>query len=296
MSCPHIQFQGGNRCLLTGRLNLRSYTHPNYSPLTVCADLRNNPRSLYERPKALFFDVNFKEVDAKQSLELYEQALTHLSQMSPSSSVSFDQWLPVVTNSDTDQLGKLFAQHGSDKSTSHDYHVVYGSVLSGKRDAAFNILEIGLGTNNIDVPSNMGLGGKPGASLRAFRDWAPHAHIYGADVDRRILFEEDRITTSWVDQTDRDSLARLRSSMGDKRFDLIIDDGLHLPHANINTLDALLPLLSEDGIFVIEDINGYFPFWTAASRVLNQRYETFFTARKSASIFVVRHAPNRATK
>ena len=250
--------------------------------------LANNPRALYERSKALFSDVNLKDTDETQTLAVYEQAFTFLSQMVPSSAVAFDQWLPALNNGDIDQLGKLFAQYGSDKSTSHDYHLVYGSVLSSKRAAAFNILEIGLGTNNIDVPSNMGLGGKPGASLRAFRDWAPRAHIYGADVDKRILFEEHRISTFWVDQTDRDSLDRLRASMGDRRFDLIIDDGLHLPHANINTLDALLPLLSEDGVFVVEDINGYYPFWSAATLVLNQRYDTYFTARKSASIFIVR--------
>lgn len=250
--------------------------------------LAKNPRALYERPKALFFDVNFKEVDEKQALDIYEQALTSLSNMNRSPSVDFDKWLPIIQGADIVRLGEMFSQYGSDKATSHDYYAVYGSVLGPKRSDPINILEIGMGTNNIDVPSNMGLGGKPGASLRAFRDWAPRAHIYGADVDRRILFEEDRITTFWVDQTDKGSLDRLRALLGDKRFDLIIDDGLHLPHANINTLDALLPLLSEDGIFVVEDINGYSPFWTSASIVLNQRYDTFFTARKSASIFVVR--------
>ena len=71
--------------------------------------------------------------------------------------------------------------------------------------------------------------------------------------------------------------------MGDRRFDLIIDDGLHLPQAN-STPWVLFCLLSEDGIFVVEDINGYYPFWSAASLVLNQRYDTHFTARKSASI------------
>jgi hypothetical protein len=113
--------------------------------------LANNPRALYGRSKTLFFDANLKGTDETQTLAVYEQALTFLSQMGPSSAIAFDQWLPVLNNGDIDHLGKLFVQHGSDKSTSHDYHLVYGSVLSPKRDGAFNILEIGLGTNNIDV-------------------------------------------------------------------------------------------------------------------------------------------------
>jgi hypothetical protein len=49
------------------------------------------------------------------------------------------------------------------------------------------------------------------------------------------------------------------------KFELIIDDGLHLPHANFNTLNALLPLLADDGIFVVEDINTeHRDFWHIA--------------------------------
>ena len=51
-------------------------------------------------------------------------------------------------------------------------------------------------------------------------------------IDRRILFHEDRISTFWVDQTDPNSLDALAAQLGDIKFDLIIDDGLHLPHAN----------------------------------------------------------------
>ena len=65
-----------------------------------------------------------------------------------------------------------------------------------------NIFEIGLGTNYKNIVSNMGINGKPGASLRAFRDYCPNASVFGADIDKRILFEEERIKTFYVDQTD----------------------------------------------------------------------------------------------
>jgi hypothetical protein len=81
----------------------------------------------------------------------------------------------------------------------------------------------------------MGAEGKPGASLRAFRDFLPNAVIYGADVDRRILFEEDRIHCHFLDQTNFSSFEKIDNIIQEK-LDLIVDDGLHSPNANINTL------------------------------------------------------------
>jgi hypothetical protein len=98
-----------------------------------------------------------------------------------------------------------------------------------------DILEVGLGTDNDAVASNMGAAGKPGASLRAFRELLPHARIYGADVDRSILFDEENIQTFFVDQTDFQSIDALDEAIGHD-FDLIIDDGLHSPDANLAML------------------------------------------------------------
>ena len=44
--------------------------------------------------------------------------------------------------------------------------------------------------------------GKPGASLRVWRDYFPNAIIYGADIDKDILFAEERIKTFYIDQLD----------------------------------------------------------------------------------------------
>ena len=45
----------------------------------------------------------------------------------------------------------------------------------------------------------MGTEGKPGASLRAFRDFCMNAEVIWADIDKRILFKEDRINKIWED-------------------------------------------------------------------------------------------------
>lgn len=139
--------------------------------------------------------------------------------------------------------------HGSDKASPNDYYKFYAFALGDCADAVF---EIGLGTNNIDVASNMGAGGRPGASLRGFRDYMPSANIFGADVDERILFQEERIETRRVDQLDYASLTALKSWL--PPVDLFIDDGLHSFPANLNSLAVGLSVTKPGGWVVIEDI------------------------------------------
>src|SRR4051794_10206623 len=66
-------------------------------------------------------------------------------------------------------LKERFDFYGSDKANPHDYHLLYG-ILLAETDKIGRIFEVGLGTAHEDIPSNMGREGRPGASLRAFRD------------------------------------------------------------------------------------------------------------------------------
>jgi len=84
-------------------------------------------------------------------------------------------------------LNVLFEHNGSDKSTTHDHHLLYGLTLAMPAKTS-NILEIGIGSNNLKIVSNMGEQGTPGASLYAWRDYFPSAFIFGAGVDRDIFF------------------------------------------------------------------------------------------------------------
>lgn len=166
---------------------------------------------------------------------------------------------------DTD-LCKLMDSYGSDKGPTNkgagNYTKLYDFIFKGIKDDVSSILEIGLGTNNVDVPSNMGVDGKPGASLRGFRDYFTNAIIYGADVDNRILFNEDRIETFHVDQLNDASLIDLYNKV-DGYLDIIIDDGIHdLSYrdrrngvsGNIKTLNVFLNKLKKGGFYIIEDV------------------------------------------
>ena len=187
------------------------------------------------------------------------------------------------------ELEHLYGHYGSDKSTTHNYYLLYGAILA-VRDSITALLEVGIGTNNLDVPSNMGIDGKPGASLRAFRDFLPKARIYGADVDRRILFSEERINTFYVDQTDLGSFNAVADAV-DKDFDLIIDDGLHSPHANLATLLFALERLKIGGWLVVEDVNpSALPVWQVVAALMPDRYDSQIVASKAALLFVARRS------
>ena len=152
-------------------------------------------------------------------------------------------------------LCRLMARHGSDKGIGwHTYTPFYEALLLDRRGTITSVFELGLGTNNEDTPSNMGPHGSPGASLRGWRDYLPHARIYGADVDRRILFNEDRIETFFVDQLDPATFEPLWAAVPEAGFDIFLDDGLHTPEAARITLAASLPKVRAGGYYVIEDV------------------------------------------
>jgi len=184
------------------------------------------------------------------------------------------------------RLKDLFDKYGSDKSTGHNYECLYGPILKNT-EAITAVLEIGLGTDNVDVVSNMGQAGRPGASLRAFRDFLPRALIYGADVDSGILFEESRIQTFFVDQTDLASFETLGQNL-QAEFDLIIDDGLHSPNANVAVLIFALGKLKRGGSFVVEDIaQSALPVWQVVAALLPMEYRSRLIEARGGNMFAV---------
>jgi hypothetical protein len=146
-------------------------------------------------------------------------------------------------------------KYGSDKSRAHKYTAVYSAVFKDRYNQPLRIVELGLGTNNPDAPSTMGVFALPGSSLRGWRNLFPHALVYGADIDRRILFQEDRIKTFYCDQLDSSSIRELWSQPDlQGGADIIIDDGLHTFEANVSFLEGSLENLRPGGIYITEDI------------------------------------------
>ena len=164
-------------------------------------------------------------------------------------------------------LSKLCGIHGSDKGyinfksktifgwKAHTYSNYYYSLFNHCKDQIKLVFECGIGTNNSNLPSNMSSKGKPGASLRVWKKYFLNAQIYGADIDKNILFSEDRIKTYFVDQLDKSTIKTMWSNIQKKNFDIIIDDGLHTEEANINLFINSFSKLKKNGIYIIEDIH-----------------------------------------
>ena len=186
-----------------------------------------------------------------------------------------------------EELEKNFNKRGSDK-VANNYHFIYSCIFS-QLNADYKILEVGLGTNNPKIISSMGINGKPGASIKAFRDTFSKAFVYGADVDKKILFEEERIRTFYVDQTYFSSFDNITKGVNEK-FDLIIDDGLHYQLSNLNTLIFALSNLSNGGYLVIEDIGIWtIDTWKIVNKLLPSDFESTIVEMNTENfIFVVK--------
>ncbi|MEJ6023428.1 hypothetical protein [Ramlibacter sp. PS4R-6] len=182
-------------------------------------------------------------------------------------------------------LKERFDHHGSDKSTEHDCHLLYGA-LCPQPEEVRRVFEIGLGSPHADMLGNMGPQGRPGASLRAFRDVFAQAEIWGADIDRRILFQEERIRTVHADQCSAQSLAELAAGMPHD-FDLVIDDGVHGPHANLEFLRFALVIARRGGWIVIEDIREEAaPLWAVVAAIIPSHKPRLYRCKQGLAFAV----------
>lgn len=155
------------------------------------------------------------------------------------------------------KMCRVMTECGSDKGSHrwHNYTTIYSMLLSGLRKEPLRIFELGIGTSNPAMPFNMGPNCRPGASLRGWRNLFPNAFVYGADIDRDVLFQEERIKTFYCDQCDNVTIQKLwgRVGLGDP-MDVIIDDGLHTLEGNSSFLEASLGRVRPGGLYVIEDL------------------------------------------
>jgi hypothetical protein len=192
-------------------------------------------------------------------------------------------------NNNSDRLGSILEQNNSDKSTRHDYHHLYSYILNELDTEPLRIFEIGIGTTDTTLVSSMGITGRPGASLYSFREYLPNAYIYGADIDRNILFTDERIKTCYVDQLDKTSFDNVKKTFGDIEYDLIIDDGLHSIGANFNTLLFALDNIKINGWIVIEDIH-ISENWHSINYILskNPKYKTYLVKARVSYLYCVK--------
>ena len=110
------------------------------------------------------------------------------------------------------KLCHVMTRQGSDKGLfRHNYTTIYSALLKERQSEPLRIFELGLGSTNPDMPFNMGLSGRPGASLRGWREIFPRRRwIYGAEIStEQSYFRKIASRRSICDQLDPASIRDL---------------------------------------------------------------------------------------
>jgi hypothetical protein len=95
-----------------------------------------------------------------------------------------------------------------------------------------------------------------GGSLDMWKAYfGPKCMVYGVDIEEACkAYEEERTKIFIGDQGDRRFWRHFREQVTD--FDILIDDGGHLPEQQIVTLEETLPYLRGGGVYLCEDVCG----------------------------------------
>ena len=110
-------------------------------------------------------------------------------------------------------------------------------LFKDRRNEVKKVLEIGIGE---------------GAGLFMFRDFFPNATIYGAEIDEKRIFKEERIEVFNFDQGKVVDIYNSIDILSD--MDLVIDDGSHNPLEQIFTCYGIMPFLKKEATYIIEDV------------------------------------------
>ena len=99
-----------------------------------------------------------------------------------------------------------------------------------------------------------------GASVRWLRGLFPNAQIVAVDIlpPQPDWPTGQNIEYRVADQGDRPGIARLLSDIR-RHFDLVIEDGSHVPQHQANCLAETLPWVRPGGLFVLEDLHTSIP-------------------------------------
>lgn len=138
----------------------------------------------------------------------------------------------------------------------HNYTTLYHHIFMHMCDQPVSLFEMGMGTDDVSIPSNMGPQGRFGASLYGWSDYFTHcdSRFYGGDIDSKYNIKSSNMQTFVVDQTSVESLNSLWEKLQNTSFDIILDDGLHKHHANVTMFESSFYKLNPGGIYIIEDI------------------------------------------
>lgn len=143
-------------------------------------------------------------------------------------------------------LIELINNQTTDKNSTHYYLETYERIFKNKKNNNINILEIGI---------------QDGGSIKLWKDYFTYGKIYGIDicdinkVKENLILMDDKVKLFF--NTDAYNKNFIENNFTDIKFDYIIDDGPHTLESMILFIELYLPLLKDDGILIIEDIQSF---------------------------------------
>jgi hypothetical protein len=136
-------------------------------------------------------------------------------------------------------LDKIALEEQTDKSSSyHNYAVKYDYYFNNIKDNKLKILEIGV---------------LNGSSLKMWNKYFTNSEIDAIDIDPNCKIYEKQNTKIFIgDQSD---ISFLEKNFGGNEYDIIIDDGSHIPKHQITSFEFFFSKLTPGGFYVIEDLH-----------------------------------------
>jgi cephalosporin hydroxylase len=141
----------------------------------------------------------------------------------------------------------FFSNQGKPAAKWLHYLPIYDQLLGSYVGSKVKMLEIGVAQ---------------GGSLALWRKFlGDEAVIFGIDIDPKCAaFDGSSGSVRIGSQDDPKFLRDVAAEM--RGLDVVLDDGSHIGRHQRASFDVLFPLLSEGGIYIIEDIcSSYWPHW-----------------------------------
>lgn len=153
------------------------------------------------------------------------------------------------------------------------YFTVYDRHLAKFQNRFCTLLEIGV---------------SHGGSLQVWKEFLPHSSITGVDIDPRCrAFVEG---STGVITADQGNASDMEAIAGMWSWDIVIDDGSHLPEHQAISFKAIWPKVIPGGVYIIEDIHDTPPYLEGCDGFLT-RYPWIWVIERPRR--VIRGKPSR---
>lgn len=132
----------------------------------------------------------------------------------------------------------------TDKRHCHPYTLFYDGLFKSYKNEPLKIAELGI----LD-----------GASLLMWQEYFPNSNLYGFEYNVALIdnfrqkYNNDRITLSYIDVTNKDSIKNTFNGLN-IMYDIIIEDTTHQFEDQIRVIENIYKYLKPGGVLIVEDI------------------------------------------